>query len=519
MGSIRSLEPLGKSAVVKVLRLGILAVVLCAVPNADGGPATGPEVICRACRALREEAGERVCIPHPTAPMVLWVKGYACDSLAVAEGSYAPRIERSEVDGGCQLRIMQDRPDPTSTLMLRDGPSGRTLWALKIDRTKQAILTRTGQVDLRSDADLAAIISDYPYKTGQLGEDEAELDTKLATAGACHRHGDLDCARKLYLEVIYQAKAVGYPTLSFDAGVKLAQLYRDRGLLDDAKAVHRLLEALARPEYGKARMLLNWLWGLISMSEGKAPQAIDAIGRALEDAERVGDIVFMRRVLPTKVDLEIDSDLLPEASKTLAKFDQILVGAPACEKAILEGERGWNAFQLAVALDPSATVLRFGQQRVNDLFVKALAIPCDDYAAARTRILTGMAVTALAEKRYQDASSFKDQAIGTTGLGAVDDLLLSDLEGQVAFQTGHPEKALAGFKRLDEKSKQLKVLRGIFACKASVGIYESLNALRQSVPLSLESEVRSCLDPQKSALPPWEMRSHSRRAAAAGYSP
>ena len=103
MGSIRSLEPLGKSAVVKVLRLGILAVVLCAVPNADGGPATGPEVICRACRALREEAGERVCIPHPTAPMVLWVKGYACDSLAVAEGSYAPRIERSEVDGGCQL--------------------------------------------------------------------------------------------------------------------------------------------------------------------------------------------------------------------------------------------------------------------------------------------------------------------------------------------------------------------------------------------------------------------------------
>lgn len=477
------------------------------------GPSTAQY---RGCRAIRDTPQGPVCVQSATSQLVIWLAAPDCDALEITENDKPVSFEHKPAVDGCQLRPTDLSTQPQTTLRIkpRNSRTSPPLLTLLIDRSMPDFMAGTDRLQARADVDVDPTATEhYKLKTKPLRIEDL-IDSTFRQALAHSRRGENELAIRAFREVHELAVKAGYRSIAFDAACLLIGVYEALNLLNEAKSVLQSASSLLTPGYSYGR--LNWAWemGLILREEERLGEAAEWIRRALKEAERVDDVAFARAAIPILIDLLVRTDHRKEALKLQPMLAHFTAQAEPCDKAKLLTSQGWLALLLSADAQEGSTVL--GDQRARDLFMQALSLnqQCPDLVK-RGNILTGLAQTAFAEHRPEEAHEWMEKARKIQGLHDSDRMDLIEIEGRLLLQQGHPREALYLFQSLLKSAQENQSLQQTYTCRAVVGSLEAIHSLRQT-DSDLRKKAYACAYERTDSPGPAEVRQLQRRARAVG---
>ena len=402
---------------------------------------------CR--RAHDEAAGERlaveygscasvlagpVCVPRAERQLVLWVPG-ADAEVAFTGGRVVG--EPVAVQGGRRFRVQVD--PRASRLTARAGAAG---WSLALSSEPAPAWVADARGRLRqNDVDGAQAVVDQHL--AQVPGDRPFASSVLARIELA-RGNNKDEAERLLRVGIEEHRAHGRLLAQVDDITVLARTLLRARRLEDVRA---LLASL--PEGGglpaEASYYAHYYRGLLALTTADLRTALHRLEDAAQQAERIGVARLQR---PAEQLLAETLRLLGHTEEAEARLSRLVREAPAdmpaCERADLLNDAGWNRWLGRDAGEPSPDPAPF--------FAEALALfqgPCGGHAVEERNVQINLALTDVQGGRLGPARSRYEGLGPLAGTPLPLELWRQELGARLELAEGKPARALRSFTAFD----------------------------------------------------------------------
>lgn len=510
--------PVLVSSVKKLLIIGFFICILGTISLrvANGSDPQIEILIGNMCTAYQTTSNGSVCMLNPEGKVILWANTPRCDSIRVEEnGITAPTIGTA-INEGCRVQYVSRSTEQQTVLSVKDSHSGRILWNRKLDRSQPNLLTWTTRIKYRTDDALSEVTSTIRNKSTQIQDAERLMDLSLAAAVNYQRHGQIDLALSAYRQAYEYATRAQFPSISIQASLGLAYVLRFDNHFSEARTVVHAADLLVPEGDAYSRMLLDWLQGNLLEDQEHLTEAAYYYRRVWNVSEMISDKEYRRKSTAALVRALTMLDRNQELMPLLSLYDDFLADSTDCQKAQLQADKAWKGVHIATSMNQYSGTVKVGKENSHDLFHASLAAKQCHTNESLVNIYNGLARVAFLENRLPDAHVWISKSRMITG-GFTDDVLeILDLEGRISIFEGQADVALKIFNELERRAKTTEIYSHVFECMALVGIQEAL-VISGKFDASIEKRVNDCLDPGRSTLVPFYIRTLTQRATSVGF--
>ena len=479
-----------------------------------------PPVEFFGCTALKGTAQQFACMLVPDDQLTLWVRGRDCKDIQVTDSGQPLQPETKFIQGGCQLRLPRSSGLHQSTLTLTDRRTQQPLWSMPLDRSKPTLLEWKRKVWDRASSNLEDILPDLQRKATERLDPEELIDVTYALGWVNFRIGNRSEALRYYDYTVQLSKKHSYLSIAIEAINKKIDVLWPIGMHVEAHNALIDLSQFSIPGDARSTIVSQWEYGILARAEEHLEIAANQLASVVEQSERVNDRPVRVLATPLLAELYAKLDRRDLAETLLAGTDDLLIGMTPCRQSRLLTGSAWVGLELTQGQkDGEDKSILVGQKSVREMFLQALQLrqKCTE-TSALANLYLGLLTLSIEERRLDEARDWLLKAKATPDPSNVTLIELLEQEGRLALIGGRPQSALNLFRNMDSLiRKNGPQFSKMHACRANIGVVESLSALGQQDQNAVDS-VRVCIRELGAHTPATMVRHIVRRLNSAGVS-